>query len=82
MYILYMYYVSEKINQKRKRKTKMINEKSKLKMKITNEKLKLKKGKLIPLDFLWYRVIIATLIYLYLSFVPLLFVLPLLRLHK
>ena len=45
MYILYMYYVSEKINQKRKRKTKMINEKSKLKMKITNEKLKLKKRK-------------------------------------
>lgn len=58
IYILYMYYVSEKnepktktINENHKRKTKMINEKLKLKMKITNEKSKHKKGKPILLDF-------------------------------
>lgn len=77
-----MYYVSEKMNKKRKPKTKTINEKSKLKLKTINEKLKQKKGKPILLDFPLCQVAIATLIYLYLSFAPLLFVLQLLRLHK
>lgn len=73
-----MYYVSEKNEPK----TKTINENHKRKTKMINEKSKQKKGKPILLDFPLCRVIIATLIYLYLSFVPLLFVLLLLRLHK
>lgn len=73
-----MYYVSKKNEPK----TKMINENHKRKTKMINEKSKPKKGKPIPLDFPLYQVVIVTLIYLYLSFVPLLFVLQLLRLHK
>lgn len=82
MYILYMYYVSEKNEPKMK----MINENYKPKTKTINEnykrKIKTKKGKPIPLDFPSYQVIIVTLIYLYLPFVLWLFVLRLLQLHK
>ena len=41
-----MYYVSEKMNQKQKRKTKMINENQKQKTKMINEKSKQKKESL------------------------------------